>query len=249
MTAEDYERSALSYTMLALVAATVTLGVFQAFPQLDLATAKLFCHAYAAGDLSANGRYCPGFPAQSDARVIVIRKILFYLPPLIATLFALDIVYRWAVTPPWLCRGFRREALAVLAYLAGPIAIVNGIFKEYSGRPRPYETNLFGGELHFVPVADFTGACSSNCSFVSGEAAAAGWLMGVALLLAPRRPRLCRGLIAASLITPIFRLAMGGHYLSDVLLGWLSGAVSLPLMILAYASIRSALVQVIKSRT
>lgn len=249
MTTEDYERHALSFTVLALVAATVILGLFQAFPGIDLAAAKLFCHAYAAGDLTADGRYCPGFPAQTGAAVGVIRKTLFYLPPLAAAFLALDIVRRWATTPPWLCRGFRLEALAILAYLAGPIGVVNGLLKAYSGRPRPYETTLFGGDLHFVSVADFTGACTGNCSFVSGEAAAAGWLFGVALLVKERHPLLGRGLIVASVVTPFIRLAMGGHYLSDVLLGWLAGAMSLPLMILGAGALRSALQQVIKSRT
>jgi membrane-associated phospholipid phosphatase len=249
MTAEDFDKHALSFTLLAVVAATVTLGVFQAFPGIDLATAKLFCHAYAAGDLTAMGRYCPGFPAQTNPAIGVIRKILFYLPPLVAACLALDIARRWATTPPWLCRGYRLEALAALAYLVGPIGLVNGVFKQYSGRPRPYETHLFGGDLHFVSVADFSGACISNCSFVSGEAAAGGWLFGVALLLRMRHPRLGRLLMAASVITPFIRLAMGGHYLSDVVLGWLAGAISLPLLILTANGLRGALQQVIKSRT
>lgn len=249
MTPEELEKSALSYTLLALVAATVTFGIFQAFPDLDLAAAKLFCHASSAGDPGAQGRSCEGFPVQDDGRAKVIRKALFYLPPIAAAILAFDIIYRRAVTPPWLCRGFRLEALAILAYLAVPIGVVNGIFKQYSGRPRPYETLQFGGDLNFVSVADFTGACTGNCSFVSGEAAAAGWLLGVALIVWRRRPLLGRALIAASVITPALRVAMGGHYLSDALLGWLAGALSLPLMILAVSAFRGALQQVIKSRT
>ncbi|MDH6266796.1 lipid A 4'-phosphatase [Rhizobium sp. SG_E_25_P2] len=245
----EYERMALPYTLLAMVASTVTLGVFQAFPGLDLATAKLFCHAYAVGDLAAQGRYCPGFPAQVDLRVMAIRKILFFLPPLVVAFLALDMIYRWAITPPWLCRGFRLEALAIIAYLVVPIGVVNGIFKEYSGRPRPYETHLFGGDLNFASVADFSGACTGNCSFISGEAAAAGWLLGVAVILQARRPVLSRILIAAAAVTPVLRVAMGGHYLSDALLGWLAGAVSLPLMMLCAAPLKGALMQVIKSRT
>jgi membrane-associated phospholipid phosphatase len=249
MTADDYDKNALSLTLLAFVAATVTMGVFQAFPGIDLATTKLFCHAFAAGDLTARGRYCPGFPAQNNVAVGAVRKILFYMPPLAAVLLALDSAYRWTTTKPSICRTCRLEALAVLAYLAGPIGIVNGWFKQYSGRPRPYETHLFGGDMHFVSVADFSGACTSNCSFISGEAAAAGWLLGVAIILRGRYRRLGNVLIAASVITPFIRLAMGGHFLSDVLLGWLAGAVSLPLLILITSCLRGALQQVIKSRT
>ncbi|WP_137153988.1 phosphatase PAP2 family protein [Rhizobium sp. FKL33] len=249
MTPEDHERNALSYTLLALVAAVVTLGVFHAFPGLDLAAAKLFCHAYAPGDAMFAGRYCPGFPAQDDWRLRAVRKVLFYLPPMAATLFAVDMLYRRAVTPPWLCRGYRLEAMALLAYLAVPICLVNGVFKEYSGRPRPYDTTLFGGDLNFVSVADFTGACTRNCSFVSGEAAAAGWLLGVALILPSRYSLLRLALIVASIVTPVLRVAMGGHYLSDALLGWLAGAISLPLMMVASSALKRPRMQVIKSRT
>ena len=73
--------------------------------------------------------------------------------------------------------GMRGVILAVAAYLVSTILLVNGLLKAYSGRPRPVDATLFGGDLGFVPAGDFSGACMANCSFVSGEAAAAGWLL------------------------------------------------------------------------
>ena len=63
--------------------------------------------------------------------------------------------------------------------------------------------------------------CDRNCSFVSGEASSAIWLLAVALLL-PRGPSASgrppdRGLRGAPLLN---RIAFGGHFLSDVLLSF-----------------------------
>jgi hypothetical protein len=54
--------------------------------------------------------------------------------------------------------------------------MTNLILKSHSGRPRPRQTDLFGGSLEFMPAGSFNGACERNCSFVSGEASGAGWL-------------------------------------------------------------------------
>lgn len=104
--------------------------------------------------------------------------------------------------------------------------LVNFILKSHWGRPRPLETIDFGGALHFVQAGSMAGECASNCSFVSGEAAGAGWLLCL-LFLVPRPLRLVLfgPLAAISLLAPALRLAFGAHYLSDVILGWLSSFV------------------------
>jgi membrane-associated phospholipid phosphatase len=84
----------------------------------------------------------------------------------------------------------------------------------------------------FMAAGNFGGSCQSNCSFISGEAASAGWLLCVIPLLPPKfRRMLAAPLIAISLATPALRVAFGGHYLSDVMLGWLLS----PIVFLALA--------------
>lgn len=58
-----------------------------------------------------------------------------------------------------------------ISAVLGPVIIVNGILKQYSGRVRPRSIDVFGGDGTFSPFLDFTGMCSKNCSFSSGEAA------------------------------------------------------------------------------
>lgn len=88
------------------------------------------------------------------------------------------------------------------------------------------QTDIFGGTLHFVEAGSLAGKCVSNCSFVSGEAASAGWLLCL-LLFVPKSLRyaLVPPVAAISILTPAMRLSFGAHYLSDVVLGWLSSLV------------------------
>ena len=66
-----------------------------------------------------------------------------------------------------------------------------------------------------------TDYCSTNCSFVSGEASSAMWLLTLVVLL----PEQWRGLalkilIGLAITLSLNRIAFGGHFLSDVLLAW-----------------------------
>ena len=113
----------------------------------------------------------------------------------------------------------------VTALALGPGVVVNLFLKEVSGRPRPRDTVLFGGDLPFVPAGTFSDHCLSNCSFVSGEAAASFWLVGLACLLPPAvRPGGTLVLCAVAAVGASMRVMFGAHYLSDALLG---GIISL----------------------
>ncbi len=92
------------------------------------------------------------------------------------------------------------------------------LLKSHWGRPRPVEVSAFGGSLDFVPWFSPFGGCDSNCSFVSGEAASAFSLLAIAILL-PQRFRVPAvvGATVYGLIVGLMRIAMGGHFLSDVL--------------------------------
>ncbi|MGV2100185.1 phosphatase PAP2 family protein [Rhizobium sp. 21-4511-3d] len=76
--------------------------------------------------------------------------------------------------------------------------------------------------------------CERNCSFVSGEASDAGWLICVLFVLPPRyRMWTAPPVILASLATAGLRVAVGAHYASDATLGLLlSIAVFLGLLAL-----------------
>ena len=123
-------------------------------------------------------------------------------------------------------RGWAPSGRAMIFLIAtvaiGPGLVVNLSLKDHWHRPRPINTQEFNGPNAFKPWYEFDGACKKNCSFVSGEAATGFWMVAPASVLPPpaRGPAIVAAFafgVAASLL----RMAFGGHYLSDVLLGGL----------------------------
>lgn len=204
---------------------------FHSFPAADVAVSSLFC---VKQDLA--GSACDLFPARNHWLTAVFRPIFYWIPVGALVVMLADIAWQY-FRNGWADRGrLRGEVFALAAYLVGPIVLVNGLLKAYSGRPRPVDATLFGGDLDFVAAGDFSGACLSNCSFVSGEAAAAGWLLClIPLLRGPFRHLLAALLIDISIAAPLLRVVMGSHFLSDALLGWLIGAMSLPALVALHA--------------
>ncbi|TPW33656.1 phosphatase PAP2 family protein [Martelella alba] len=204
------------------------LALFYFDPQIDKTiTGYFFQPAQCSAD-SMPFAVCGIFPYAQNAFLNHLRDLFFYLPPVCGVYLLIRLI----VIQLRRGRGYdsalaRRIMAGIVSLLLGPALLVNGILKEFSHRPRPRNTDLFGGTLGFVPAGDFSGACGSNCSFISGEAAGAGWVFCFALFLLPSRVRtaLMPPLIAAALIAPAMRVAFGGHYFSDTALGWLSSVV------------------------
>ena len=206
----------------------LVLLFFYLFPGIDIAVSQIFYVPSGCGDGAAAGKICGTFPAIWVSWLEVLRSILFYIP----IICGITVIYRLILV--WSHHGATynrtlamRLQAGLISLLLGPLLLTNWIFKEMSHRPRPRNTDLFGGHLPFKPAGDFSGACLSNCSFISGEAAGAGWLFCYTLVLLPARYRmlLMPPLLAVSILSPIMRVAFGGHYLSDVILGWLSSVV------------------------
>ena len=125
-----------------------------------------------------------------------------------------------------------RVALYLLAVLAlGPGLLVNVVFKDNWGRPRPSTITAFHGPNTYVrPLVPST-QCDDNCSFPSGHAALGFWTVAFALLAPPRRRALAVGAaLAFGGLVGLARIAQGGHFLSDVIAsGVLVGLVALAL--------------------
>jgi lipid A 4'-phosphatase len=227
-------RHAWSWRMLAglCLAWVFILAFFHSFPAADIAFSSLFCQAK---DAAADG--CNLFPARNHWLTGAFRPLFYWVPVGALVVMVTDIAWQYARNR-WADRDrMRGEVLALAAYLVGPILIVNGLLKAYSGRPRPVDATLFGGNLDFVAAGDLSGACMSNCSFVSGEAAAAGWLLCLIPLLRGRFRHIVAALVIdVSLAAPFLRVVMGSHFLSDAILGWLIGAMSLPALFALHAA-------------
>lgn len=190
---------------LTLAATLATLILFALAPGLDLAAAGAF--------------YGPaGFVGRSPMGEAA--RMAFYVAPFVILVGALGLwlAGRMGWTRPRLGGAAALWLAATMAL--GPGVAVNLILKDHSHRPRPAHVTQFGGKAEFRPVGRFDGACAANCSFVSGEAAAAAWTLAPALLTPPPARA---AWVAASLVfaaaTGALRMAFGGHFLSDVALG------------------------------
>jgi lipid A 4'-phosphatase len=194
---------------------------FNRFPELDIHTSLLF---FSPADCTptAASAVCGAFRLGQLAAVSTARNILYDLP-YIAAVAVLAAIIACYVSPKWRARlPLHRLWIALISLGISTGLITNLILKAHSGRPRPFNSDLFGGPLHFMPAGSFHGACTSNCSFISGEASGAGWMFCLMFLLPPRLRDWAGGPLAiASLLTVFLRVAVGAHFLSDVLLGWL----------------------------
>ena len=94
--------------------------------------------------------------------------------------------------------------------------------KDHLHRPRPTHVQEFGGDLPFKPWYEFDGGCQKNCSFASGESSQGFWMVAPALLVPP--PFSAAAVSAAVVFgfgAGALRLAFGGHFLSDAIVGGL----------------------------
>jgi lipid A 4'-phosphatase len=209
--------------VLALSALWIALAiVFNGEPEIDRTISAFFYAAQACPEGSA-ATVCGGFPAAASAFWGALRNVFHYLPIVAALVVVAALASEIAAG-----RGFDRPrtrfaATALSALVIGPGLLVNGILKEYWGRPRPASTDLFGGQHPFVPAGQWSDECLRNCSFVSGEASSIFWLVCLIPLLPEHHRRIgAPAIIAMAVFASGLRIAFGGHYLSDVVLGGLS---------------------------
>ncbi|WP_455872683.1 phosphatase PAP2 family protein [Rhizobium yanglingense] len=203
------------------------LLIFHTFPQVDILASWHFFLVDTCKASDAAAQVCGHFPSRQTAFLDTLRTIFFRLPYVVAAVqLAMLIACYWRHGATFNALRARNLKIALASLLLGPGLIANVILKEHWGRPRPIETLNFGGTLDFVQAGSLAGKCISNCSFVSGEAASAGWLLCLVMLIPqPARTGLFLPILAISFLTPLMRLSFGAHYLSDIVLGWLLAIV------------------------
>jgi membrane-associated PAP2 superfamily phosphatase len=133
-------------------------------------------------------------------------------------------------------RHLIRPGLFLVILLAlGPGLIVNSVFKEYWGRPRPREIVRFGGTKEFLHPWQ-KGIAHKGRSFPSGHASAAFYLTAPFFLYRRKDPGTARlwliGGLGFGFMMSIARISQGGHFLSDNLWAW--GMVHLTAVTLYY---------------
>jgi lipid A 4'-phosphatase len=187
------------------------IGVlFGLYPELDLKLAALFYDAQVKT-----------FPLKANVLAAVARDAAMWITwaLVIPALGALAIKI---VRPdrPLLMSG--RAIIFLIATLALSSGILSNLaFKSHWGRPRPVVVTQFNSgqfdKLAFVPWWDPRGGCGWNCSFFSGEGAAAFWTYAPAALTPPPwRPLAYVAATVFGVTTGVLRMAFGGHFFTDI---------------------------------
>ncbi len=203
------------------------LAIFAKFPGLDL----LISARYYDPELGFFHRNQPVVLALYDwtpwiGRGLVIALAVFALvAPLLARHFAKQGEHSLAQRADGSWRHL--ATVAVVCGLLGPGLIIEGIFKNHMGRPRPVQVVEFGGKDTYQGPFVQGATPERNRSFVSSHAAAGFWLMSLGLTCGPlwRRRWLLIGIVTGGVVG-LGRILQGGHFFSDILFAfftvWLS---------------------------
>jgi len=204
---------------------------FRLFPSIDIGFSRFFYSTSACPPGGIAGQ-CGMFAMGEVPFFVLLRTVLYDLPVVLAIALVVSLVVP-AIDRrlDWPEISRRNRLIALGAWILDAGLIVNVLLKSYSGRPRPADTSLFSGQLPFVPAGSFSGACTSNCSFISGEAASAGWLFCLLALLPPHARRwVFWPILTISIVTALLRVFFGRHFLSDAVLAWLSAIIVFELL-------------------
>ncbi len=194
---------------LALWALLPLAALFLIWPGIDLWFSRLF--------LRPDGR----FPADTGAWHLA--RMLAWDATVAVALFSLAMLVLTALRPRATRTTPRLWGFATLSFLLGPGLLTNLILKANWGRARPQSVLEFGGPHHFTPPILIAHECSSNCSFVSGEASGAVTLaLVLGLILLPGLGLRARAFWAGALglgagWAALLRIMTGRHFLSDTL--------------------------------
>lgn len=192
--------------LLALFVAFAMMLFFSIWPGIDLDVSLVF--------------WDDGFRLGEDRFLVAVRDLNRALPSVLLPGLACVLL-----AMPFFA-GLRRifhpcKLLLVLTFFAlGPGATVH-ILKTLFARARPQQLGEFGGDLFFTPVLSLDGACARSCSFPSGESSTAIALLAFTILLPARLRLICAAILMPFIVVvSLNRVAMGAHFLSDVLIAW-----------------------------
>lgn len=186
--------------------ATATAIIFTLYPGLDIAISAAF--------FDPDRR---NFPAQGDGLLASFRFITSWAVALAIAVPAISLIGKMLFpSRPALLPG-RAMLLILMSVALGPGLLVNAGLKENWNRPRPGVVKEFGGPMTFKPWWDASGQCRRNCSFVSGESAAAfAMLAPAALVAAPWRLIAIGAATLFGVLMAFLRVMFGGHFFTDV---------------------------------
>ncbi|MCW8994826.1 MAG: phosphatase PAP2 family protein [Psychromonas sp.] len=170
--------------------------------------------------LISNIFYVPGesFPLKNNP---LIRFFYFSINVSVTLSIIFVIAFTIAASIKKTLRKYKMWVVALfISMVVGPGLIVNSLFKDHFGRPRPSQSIEFGGTLGSKAILEANWG-NHGKSFASGHAAVPLSFLVLAFLAGRRgkvklAKQLTVGLGAWYLLVCCARIAAGGHYFSDV---------------------------------
>ncbi len=110
----------------------------------------------------------------------------------------------------------RRAAIYLLLVIAlGPGLVVNLVFKDHWGRPRPLQITEFGGPHQYVPPLKI--GHTDEKSFVCGHCSVGFMFFALYFLSRKHKAWYFAATVIFGLALGLTRMSMGGHFVSDIL--------------------------------
>ena len=170
-------------------------------------------------DLAVSGIYYTdnGFFLEQNGLVVFVYNLFGELIQISLLLFVVGLLFSFFTNDNTVRKQF---LFLIVCALLGPGILVNTVLKDNSSdRPRPRAVIEFGGESIYSPPFAYSGACDTNCSFVSGHASSGFYWM--CLFWLTRRKKWIGIGIGLGMLSGGVRIIQGGHFLSDVVFaGW-----------------------------
>lgn len=195
---------------IALLILVVLSFIFWYQPQIDLWVSNLFYN------VEHHAFWVQEHPHLEFLRHLIVRSLV------VMNFALLAILVLKVIKPAWVaCCKAKTAIYILLCFLIAPGLVVNAILKDQWGRPRPHQTQEFGGAAVFQPAWKMSTHCERNCSFVCGDCAMVFTLFSFVPLV--RRKYLATFMVCVAGLTISFlRVGAGGHFFSDA---FLSGVI------------------------
>ncbi len=194
--------------LLASVALGLFLGiVFAVYPSIDLEVAGLFFDPQKAK-----------FPVAYTQEWNTVREVANWIPFLLLAPAVFALLRKIVFPASKMLISPSVVIFLIGSFIIGPGLISNFVLKEHWGRPRPNAVHQFAGPADFQPWWRPSNECTRNCSFVSGEASQAFWVVAPASLAPPQvRPVAMGAAVVFGAAVGGMRIVFGRHFISDVI--------------------------------
>jgi len=204
--------------------------IFVLFPEIDLAVSGYFYNA-------EMGK----FPLRDNLIAIIIYKSIYVLSYTLGISLTLSLLFK-KIGNKWLKDKLsfvtnRQVLFLMIIMAAGPGVIIHNVFKPNFERPRPVNTQEFGGSLEFSSAWKIG---QGGKSFASGHAAMGFFMVAFAhLAKGKRRKKLYMTGFTFGIIVSMGRVVQGAHFLSDVVTGGLITLITIQLFyIIMYKKVK-----------